>query len=84
VSFKIQVSDLHLRRKLTFHTHGRTLVLVKRSNEKIERWCFARVHPRPLPYSNAEHVSIQQFLSPPMYAQLATNWLHCLALAIRR
>jgi hypothetical protein len=30
------VSDLHLRRKLTFHAHGRTLVLVKRSNEKIE------------------------------------------------
>jgi hypothetical protein len=30
------MSDLHLRRKLTFYAHGRTLVLVKRSNEKIE------------------------------------------------
>ena len=30
------MSDLYLRRKLTFHAHGRTLVLVKRSNEKIE------------------------------------------------
>ena len=30
------MTDLHLRRKLTFHAHGRTLVLVKRSNEKIE------------------------------------------------
>ena len=30
------MSDLHLRRKLTFHAHGRALVLVKRSNEKIE------------------------------------------------
>jgi hypothetical protein len=27
---------VYLRRKLTFHAHGRTLVLVKRSNEKIE------------------------------------------------
>jgi hypothetical protein len=36
LSFKIAVSDLHLRRKLTFHAHSRTLVLVKRSNEKIE------------------------------------------------
>ena len=30
------MTDLHLRRKLSFHAHGRTLVLVKRSNEKIE------------------------------------------------
>jgi hypothetical protein len=30
------MNDLHLRRKLTFHAHNRTLVLVKRSNEKIE------------------------------------------------
>ena len=30
------MTDLYLRRKLTFHAHGRTLVLVKRSNEKIE------------------------------------------------
>jgi hypothetical protein len=30
------MNELHLRRKLTFHAHGRTLVLVKRSNEKIE------------------------------------------------
>ena len=30
------MSDRYLRRKLTFHAHGRTLVLVKRSNEKIE------------------------------------------------
>ena len=30
------MADLHLRRKLTFHAHGRTLVLVKRANEKIE------------------------------------------------
>ena len=30
------MADLHLRRKLTFQAHGRTLVLVKRSNEKIE------------------------------------------------
>lgn len=30
------MTDLHLRRKLTFRAHGRTLVLVKRSNEKIE------------------------------------------------
>jgi hypothetical protein len=30
------MSELHLRRKLTFHAHGRTLVLVKRANEKIE------------------------------------------------
>jgi len=30
------MSELYLRRKLTFHAHGRILVLVKRSNEKIE------------------------------------------------
>lgn len=30
------MSELYLRRKLTFHAHSRTLVLVKRSNEKIE------------------------------------------------
>jgi hypothetical protein len=30
------MSELSLRRKLTFHAHGRTLVLVKRANEKIE------------------------------------------------
>lgn len=30
------MSDQHLQRKLTFHAHGRTLILVKRSNEKIE------------------------------------------------
>jgi len=30
------MTELHLRRKLSFHAHGRTLVLVKRSNEKIE------------------------------------------------
>jgi hypothetical protein len=30
------MTDLHLRRKLSFRAHGRTLVLVKRSNEKIE------------------------------------------------
>jgi hypothetical protein len=30
------MTDLQLRRKLTFRAHGRTLVLVKRSNEKIE------------------------------------------------
>jgi hypothetical protein len=30
------MTDLYLRRKLSFRAHGRTLVLVKRSNEKIE------------------------------------------------
>jgi hypothetical protein len=30
------MTDLHLRRKLTFRAHGRTLVLVKRPNEKLE------------------------------------------------
>jgi len=30
------MTDLHLRRKLSFRAHGRTLVLVKRLNEKIE------------------------------------------------
>ena len=30
------MTDLHLRRKLSFRAHGRTLVVVKRSNEKIE------------------------------------------------
>jgi hypothetical protein len=30
------MTDLYLRRKLTFRVHGRTLVLVKRSNEKFE------------------------------------------------
>ena len=30
------MADLHLRRKLSFRAHGRTLVLVKRSEEKIE------------------------------------------------
>ena len=30
------MADLYLRRKLTFRAHGRTLVLVKRSNEKFE------------------------------------------------
>ena len=30
------MTDLHLRRKLSFRAHGRTLVLVKRANEKIE------------------------------------------------
>jgi hypothetical protein len=34
--FCILMADLHLRRKLSFRAHGRTLVLVKRSNEKIE------------------------------------------------
>src|SRR5262245_35698195 len=36
VSFMFAVSVLYLRRKLTFHASGRTLVLVKRSNEMIE------------------------------------------------
>ena len=30
------MTDRALRRKLTFHAHGRTLVLVKHPNEKIE------------------------------------------------
>ncbi len=30
------MTERHLQRKLTFHAHGRTLVLVKRPNEKIE------------------------------------------------
>ena len=30
------MSELYLRRKLTFRAHGRTLVLVKRPNEKLE------------------------------------------------
>ena len=30
------MADLYLRRKLTFRAYGRTLVLVKRSNEKFE------------------------------------------------
>jgi hypothetical protein len=30
------MSDRHLRRKLTFHAHGHTLVLVKHASEKIE------------------------------------------------
>jgi hypothetical protein len=30
------MNELHLRRKLSFRAHGRTLVLVKRSNEKLE------------------------------------------------
>ena len=30
------MTELHLRRKLSFRAHSRTLVLVKRSNEKIE------------------------------------------------
>jgi hypothetical protein len=30
------MTDLHLRRKLSFHAHGRTLVLVKYAQEKIE------------------------------------------------
>jgi hypothetical protein len=44
------MSDLHLRRKLTFHAHRRTLVPVKRSNEKIERERSAIVRPRSLPH----------------------------------
>ena len=32
------MTDLYLRRKLSFYAHGRTLLLVKRSNEKIEHW----------------------------------------------
>ena len=30
------MTELHLRRKLTFSAHGRTLVLVKHANEKLE------------------------------------------------
>jgi hypothetical protein len=48
------MSELHLRRKLTFHAHGRTLVLVKRPDEKIEhRLMMALVWALYLPqYTN--------------------------------
>jgi hypothetical protein len=38
------MTDLRLRRKLSFRAHGRTLVLVKRSNEKIAHEPSASVH----------------------------------------
>ena len=40
------MTDLYLRRKLTFRAHGRTLVLVKRSNEKFEQEASAAIHAR--------------------------------------
>jgi hypothetical protein len=40
------MTDLRLRRKLTFRAHGRTLVLAERSNEKIEPWCSIRQDER--------------------------------------